>query len=251
MDGWLKEVQRRPVLCVFCSSLAFRLLQTLLKFLPRPHAVRCDPWKNYKWKNLSVSLVHSLLTGTWAVFCVFQYPEMVYDLNLSFTPASYLLVIISTGYFIQDAVDIIISGYARESWEFLLHHVMVIWTFLYAVLTWHYVAGAVVALFVEVNSIFLHLRLMLKMAGVAQDSLLYTINKFINLTTYISFRLGAQSYLTWYILVNFSQLVHAGYFLVSMMLMNIMILIYFYRLLRTDFFSKHSHSNGVRKFVQD
>ncbi|GAA6105627.1 ras-related protein Rab-34 isoform X1 [Tachysurus ichikawai] len=67
MDGWLKEVQRQPLLCVFCSSLAFRLLQTLLKFLPRPHTVNCDQWKSYKWKNLSVSLVHSLLTGTWAV----------------------------------------------------------------------------------------------------------------------------------------------------------------------------------------
>ncbi|KAK2827193.1 hypothetical protein Q7C36_018119 [Tachysurus vachellii] len=251
MDGWLKEVQRRPLLCVFCSSLAFRLLQTLLKFLPRPHAVNCDQWKSYKWKNLSVSVVHSLLTGTWAVSCVFQYPVMVYDLHSSFTPVSYLLVIISTGYFIQDAGDIIFSGYARESWEFLLHHVLVIWTFLYAVLTRQYVAGAVVALFVEVNSVFLHARLMLKMAGVTKDSLLYTINKFINVTTYISFRLGAQSYLTWYILVNYSWLDHAGYFLTSMMLMNIMILIYFYRLLRTDFFSKHSQSNGVRKFVQD
>ncbi len=30
-----------------------------------------------------------------------------------------------TGYFIQDAADIIFSGYAKASWEFLLHHVMV------------------------------------------------------------------------------------------------------------------------------
>lgn len=127
----------------------------------------------------------------------------------------------------------------------------VIWTFLYAVLTRHYVAGAVVALLVEVNSVFLHLRLMLKMAEVAKDSLLYTINKLLNVTTYTSFRLGAQFYLTWYILFNYSWLDHAGYFLASMMLMNIMILIYFYRLLRADFFSKHSQSNCTRKFAQD
>ncbi|XP_053504300.1 TLC domain-containing protein 1 [Ictalurus furcatus] len=251
MDGWLNEVQRRPVLYIFCSSLAFRLLQTLLKFLPRPHIVSRDPWKSYKWKNLSVSLVHSLLTGTWAIFCVFQYPVMVYELYSSFTPVSYLLIVVSTGYFIQDAVDIIVSGYARESWEFLLHHGVVIWTFLYAVLTSHYVAGAVVALFVEVNSVFLHSRLMFKMAEVAKDSHLYTINKFLNVSTYISFRLGAQFYLTWYILVNYSWLDHAGYFLASMMLMNIMILVYFYRLLRADFFSKRSQSNGIRKFAQD
>jgi len=32
---------------------------------------------------------------------------------------------LSTGYFIQDAADIIFSGYAKASWEFLLHHFMV------------------------------------------------------------------------------------------------------------------------------
>ncbi|KAF5907002.1 calfacilitin, partial [Clarias magur] len=123
MDGWLREVERRPILSVLCSSLAFMLLETLLKVLPRPHAINRDPWKSFKWKNLSVSLVHSLLTGPWAIFCVFQYPLIVYDLNSS-TPVSYLLVVVSTGYFIHDARDIMFSGYARESWEFLLHHIM-------------------------------------------------------------------------------------------------------------------------------
>ncbi|XP_062868295.1 TLC domain-containing protein 1 [Trichomycterus rosablanca] len=251
MDGWLIEVQRRPILSIFCSSVAFRLVHTLLKLLPRPRIIEFDPWKKWKWENLSVSLVHSLLTGTWSIFCVFQYPVMVYEIRSAFTPLAYLLVTVSTGYFIHDAGGIIFGGYARESWEFLLHHVLVIWTFLYAVLTSHYVAGAVLALFVEVNSVFLHLRLMLKMTGVAKDSPVYTINKLINIFTYVSFRLGAQFYLTFYIVVNYSLLDHAFYFLVSMMLMNIMMLIYFHRLLRADFFTKHCHQNGNQKFVQD
>lgn len=127
----------------------------------------------------------------------------------------------------------------------------VIGTFLYAVNTSRYVAGAVVALFVEVNSVFLHLRLLLKLAGVTKDSLIYSINKVLNVATYVSFRLGAQFYLTWYIIYNYSWLDHALYFLVSLMLMNIMILIYFYRLLCADFFPKHSHQNGIQKFAKD
>ncbi|XP_026859138.2 TLC domain-containing protein 1 [Electrophorus electricus] len=250
MDGWLSEVQRRPALFVLCSSLGFRLLHRLLQNLPRP-AVVDSPWKNWKWQNLSVSLVHSLLTGTWAILCMFQYPVIMLDLNSFYTPWSYLLIIISTGYFIQDAGDIILSGYARESWEFLLHHMLVIPPFLYVVLTSHYVGGAVVALFVEVNNIFLHLRQKLKLAGVAKDSLIYSTNKLLNFTTYVSFRLGAQFYITWYIVYNYSWLVHAFYFLVSIMLMNIMILIYFYRLLRADFFKQCNHQNGIQKFAQD
>ncbi|XP_076836513.1 TLC domain-containing protein 1 [Brachyhypopomus gauderio] len=250
MDGWLSEVQRRPVLYMFCSSLGFRLLHWLLRGLPRPAAVD-SPWKNWKWQNLSVSMAHSLLTGTWAILCVFQYPVILNDIYSFYTPLSYLLVVISTGYFIQDAGDIIFSGYTRESWEFLLHHVLVISAFLYTVLTKRYTAGAVIALFVEVNSVFLHLRLILKLAGVAKDSLIYSINKLLNFTTYVIFRLGAQFYITWYIVYNYALLDHGFYFLVAMMLMNIMMLIYFHRLLQADFFTRRSHQNGTHKFVQD
>lgn len=37
-------------------------------------------------------------------------------------PFSFLL-----GYFVQDAGDIILTGHARASWEFLLHHALVKW----------------------------------------------------------------------------------------------------------------------------
>jgi len=127
----------------------------------------------------------------------------------------------------------------------------VIWCFLYAVFTHQYVAGAVVALFVEVNSVFLHTRLLLKLAKVAQNSFLYTVNKLLNVMTYMSFRLGAQFYLTWYLIHHYSSLDHALYFLMTMMLMNIMILIYFYRLLRTDFFNKKRPHKSVPKFAED
>ncbi|XP_051956812.1 TLC domain-containing protein 1-like [Xyrauchen texanus] len=249
MDTWLIEVQKYPALYILCCSAAFRILHRLLQTVPC--TVDTDPWKTWKWKNLSVSLVHSLLTGTWAVACVIQHPVMVHEIHSTYTPLSYLLIVVSSGYFIQDAGDIIFSGYAKESWEFLLDHVLVIWCFLYAVFTHHYVAGAVVALFVEVNSVFLHARLLLKLARVAHSSLIYSINKIFILVTYVTFRLGAQFYLTWYIINNYSSLEHAFLFLVTMVLMNIMILIYFYRLLRSDFFSKRRHENSVHKFAED
>lgn len=137
-----------------------------------------------------------------------------------------------------------------------LSPLQVIWCFLYTLYTQLYVAGAVIALFVEVNSVTLHLRLMLKLAS-AQSSTMYHINKFANLLTYVTFRLCTQFYLTWYIVHNYSWLDHGGYFLASMIVMNIMILIYFYRLLRADLFSSKKSSAGLngtqnsRKFLSD
>lgn len=147
--------------------------------------------------------------------------------------------------------------YEKNNTTYLcLSPLQVIWCFLYALYTQLYVAGAVIALFVEVNSVTLHLRLLLKLAD-AQSSTMYHVNKYANLLTYVTFRLSTQFYLTWYIFHNYSWLDHGGYFLISMIVMNIMIMIYFYRLLRADFFSWRKNSvrqNGTynsRKFLSD
>lgn len=229
----------------------------MLQRLPVPKVVKHNEQLSWKWRNLSVSMVHSLLTGAWALTCVVVWPDTLRDIHSYHTPLSYLLVCVSTGYFVQDAGDIILTGHARASWEFLLHHALVIWCFVYALYTELYVAGAVIALLVEVNSVTLHLRLMLKLAA-AQGSSVYYVNKFANLVTYVTFRLSTQFYLTWYIVHNYSRLDHGGYFLASLIVMNIMILIYFYRLLRADFFSRSQSSagqngthNNSRKFITD
>lgn len=258
MDVLLPVLKSHTGPSVLVFSLVFRVVHRLLLRLPLPKVVKQNDLHSWKWRNLSVSMVHSLLTGAWAVTCVVVWPETLSDLHYYHTPLSYLLVCVSTGYFIQDAGDIILTGHARGSWEFLIHHTLVISCFLYALYTHLYVAGAVVALLVEVNSVTLHLRLMLKLAG-AHSSSIYYINKFANIITYVLFRLSAQFYLTWYIIQNYSRLEHGGYFLFSMIVMNIMISIYFYRLLRSDFFSMSKssagqnwmHNNNSRKFLND
>ncbi|KAG7266431.1 hypothetical protein CRUP_030654 [Coryphaenoides rupestris] len=228
----MKVLHDHPGAVVLVVSLLFRVVHRLLQRLPVPKVVRMDEFRAWKWKNLSVSLVHSTLTGAWALSCVLIWPETLHNLHSYYTFASYMLVCVSTGYFVQDAGDIILSGHARGSWEFLIHHVLV------------YVSGAVVALFVELNSITLHTRLMLKLAE-EQASAAYRVNKLLNLFTYVGFRLIAQAYLTWYIVRNYSWLDHAGFFLACMVAMNTMILIYFYRLLRADFCPRARRGSGA------
>ncbi|XP_028857369.1 TLC domain-containing protein 1 [Denticeps clupeoides] len=248
----MEALQLHPGPWVAAFALAFRAVHRLLQALPLPEGVERDAFRTWKWRNLSVSLVHSLLTGPWAVGCMLMRPEMMSNIYSSFTPLSYLLVCVSSGYFVQDTFDIMFMGHARGSWEFLLHHALVIWCFLYSLFRRRYVAGAVLALFVEVNSVTLHARLLLKLAG-AQGSPLYAANKVANLFTYVAFRLSAQGYITWYIVQNFSWLDHAGYFLATILLMNAMILVYFYRLLRADFFrlAQNGGPRGGAKFITD
>ncbi|XP_029963493.1 TLC domain-containing protein 1 [Salarias fasciatus] len=257
MEALLPLLKGHPGPSVLVFALLFRLVSWVQRRTPVPQLVKQDEFRHWRWRNLSLSLVHSLLTGTWALTCAAASPQLLIRLDSYHTPLSYLLVCVSSGYFVQDAADIILSGHARGSWEFLLHHAMVICCFVYTLYTERYVAGAVVALFVEVNSVTLHLRLLLKLAA-AQSSLFYRLVKFINIFTYVAFRLPSQFYLTWYIVHNYSRLTHGGFFLACMTIMNVMILVYFYRLLRSDFFpprkskvEETGQPNGVKRFLRD
>ncbi|XP_069471417.1 TLC domain-containing protein 1 isoform X3 [Ambystoma mexicanum] len=235
-----------PLLLVVCSALAFRVLSRLLHALPVPKLVEKDWTRTWRWRNLSVSMVHSLLTGPGAVLCVLQFPDILTNVKDCSPKPAYLLLCASLGYFLMDAADIIMNGQAKASWEFLLHHALVISSFTYAAFTGRYVAGTTIALFVEVNSIFLHTRLMLKLCS-AQDSPLYRVNRYLNLLTFISFRLGAHAFLTWYLLWNFLTLPHGTFFMTTVGTIDIVILVYFYRLVRADFFPKTKHLQGVRE----
>ncbi|XP_074496048.1 TLC domain-containing protein 1 [Sebastes fasciatus] len=257
MDTLVTVLKSHTGPSVVLFALVFRVIHKLLQRLPVPKIVKQDWERTWKWRNLSVSLVHSMLTGPWALTCCVLSPETLSNID-HHTPLSYLLVCISTGYFVHDASDIILSGHARASWEFLLHHELVLSCFLYALYTELYLSGAVIALFVEFNSVTLHLRLLLKLMT-AQSSSVYYVNKFINIFTFVVFRLGAQAYLTWYFINNYTTLDHGAYIFASLMVMNIMILIYFYRLLRTDFFSRRhtsvgqngTYNNNSKKFPCD
>lgn len=66
MDGLIPVLKSHPGSSVLVFSLLFRVVHCLLQMLPVPKAVKQNDL-SWKWKNLSVSMVHSLLTGTWAL----------------------------------------------------------------------------------------------------------------------------------------------------------------------------------------
>lgn len=67
MDGIFFMLEQNPFFSVLLFSLMFRVVHHLLRKLPLPKVVEHDELRSWKWRNLSVSLVHSLLTGPWAI----------------------------------------------------------------------------------------------------------------------------------------------------------------------------------------
>ncbi|XP_075417429.1 TLC domain-containing protein 1 [Tenrec ecaudatus] len=239
------------LLLLLAATLTFRALRRALCRLPLPAHVRADPLRTWRWHNLLVSFAHSIVSGVWALLCIRQTPEMLVEIETAWSLSGYLLVCFSAGYFIHDTVDIVLSHQTRASWEYLVHHVMAMGAFCSGIFWSRFVGGGVLTLLVEVSNIFLTMRMMMKINN-AQDHLLYRVNKYVNLVMYFLFRLAPQAYLTSFFLQYAGQR-NLGAFLLSILLMlDVMILIYFSRLLRSDFCPERAPSQRHKdKFLTE
>ncbi|KAI1231856.1 TLC domain-containing protein 2, partial [Lamprotornis superbus] len=167
----------------------------------------------------------------------YLYPELSNDLVSTHPPGAHSLVAVSVGYFLEDFVDMLCNQKLHQSWELLFHHSVVIICFGIAVLLHQYVGFALVALLVEINSIFLHLRQILLMANLVHTTC-YRLNSLINLGTYVVFRMATLAWMTRWLFLNRHNVPPAAYAVgtVGMAIMTPMNIILFYRLLRSDFF---------------
>ncbi|NWY65337.1 TLCD2 protein, partial [Erithacus rubecula] len=224
------------LLVVAGSFAAFRLLNRgLERLVPPPPSARHKRWK---WRNIWTSLAHSALPGTHSLSpCRFYlHPELSHDLVSKHPPGAHSLVAVSVGYFLEDFVDMLCNQKLHQSWELLFHHSVVIICFGIAVLLHQYVGFALVALLVEINSIFLHLRQILLMANLVHTTC-YRLNSLINLGTYVVFRMATLAWMSRWLFLNRHNVPPAAHAVgtLGMAIMTPMNIVLLYRLLRSDF----------------
>uniref|UniRef100_A0A8C4UPG8 TLC domain containing 2 n=1 Tax=Falco tinnunculus TaxID=100819 RepID=A0A8C4UPG8_FALTI len=226
------------LLLVAGSFAAFRLLNRgLERLVPPPPSARRNRWK---WRNIWTSLAHSVLSGGGALGVPCHSPSW---------PPSLLMASLIPGYFLEDFVDMLCNQKLHQSWELLFHHSVVSLPVAPEGQTLalvppgglgdrsRYVGFALVALLVEINSIFLHLRQILLMANLVHTTC-YRLNSIINLGTYVVFRIATLAWMTHWLFLNRENVPPATYAVgtVGMAIMTPMNIILFYRLLRSDFF---------------
>ncbi|XP_038184225.1 TLC domain-containing protein 2 [Arvicola amphibius] len=172
------------LLVVGASFAAFRGLHWGLQLLPTPETAR-DLWM---WRNIFVSLMHSLLSGAGALVGLWLYPQMVIDPIHGHPSWAVVLVAVSVGYFLADGADMLWNQNLAQAWDLLCHHLVVVSCLSTAVLSGHFVGFAVVSLLLELNSICLHVRKLLLLSHKA-SSLAFRVISWATLTTLALFRL--------------------------------------------------------------
>ncbi|KAK3932495.1 TLC domain-containing protein 2, partial [Frankliniella fusca] len=135
----------------------------------------------------------------------YEIPEMRVDLINSYSPLAQGVISLSVGYFFYDFFDMAIHNLKRSS-ELLVHHCLVISCFGLSLCTHFYQGYSLVALLVEVNSIFLHLRQMMLLYGIQKTSSIYKLNGILNIVTFIIFRVFTMGWMLQWLVSHRTEL---------------------------------------------
>jgi len=170
-----------------------------------------------------------------------------YHMPLSLFMLWRILIILSTfclGYFIHDFIDMALNHRKKSSFELMIHHFFVITCFGLAELTHRYVGYAVVALLVEVNSVFLHLRQLMIIQGVSRQHPIYRLNSLFNIGTFLIFRILTLGWMTRWLVLHRDQVPFFAYTMGSIALAVIVLMniVLFFRILQVDFLNKKGRS---------
>lgn len=222
-------------LVIVGGAATFALVNTLSGQVVPPSANKTHQQK-WKWRNVATSMVHSIITGIWAVSVFIGDPYLTEDLQRKFTASSYSLVCFSIGYFIYDALDMIINHRKRSTYELLLHHSLVVFCYSVAIISKQFVAFVALSLIVEVNSVFLHARQLLIITSEPKHSSRYKINALLNVVTFLVFRIILLSWMTRWMALNRNQI--SWWFLfvafVGLGIIDIMNVVLFCRIVYVD-----------------
>ncbi len=162
---------KSAVLGLLCSIIFFQCIGILMTKIGTPPCIRKD--KQWKYRNIFVSFIHSTIIGTWCMIVNAIYPGISEDLVEFVNLPCFAMVCLSTGYFIYDFIDTVWNQPISRHWEVLLHHIAIGSIFSYNLIQYKCIGLSSLVLLGEVTAIFLHGRKLLQLRHVDPDSLLY------------------------------------------------------------------------------
>nr|CAD7438517.1 unnamed protein product [Timema bartmani]CAD7461066.1 unnamed protein product [Timema tahoe] len=150
-----------------------------------------------------------------------------------------------TGYFVYDLMDMMINHRKRSSYELMVHHVVVIICFGLSVMTRYYLGYGLMALLVEVNSIFLHIRQLMLVQSLRKSHILYRLNSLLTIGTFIVFRITTLGWMTRWLVLHRDELSVTAFTIgsASMPVIMVMNIVLFLRILNSDYRQRQPTNN--------
>ncbi|KAI1285596.1 TLC domain-containing protein 1 [Halotydeus destructor] len=209
---------------------------------------------NLALEKLRCLLHHSSLSGTLGLICLWLQPALLDDIIGGYSEFAYITVCVTFGYFWYDTVDLILnSDKEKSNRELVVHHAFALTSASILVYTKTFVGFGVVSLMIELHSVTLHARVLLKLYTRSQITLAYQIVKWSNIFTFFVFRFATIFYLFYalhrdrysafnYVIYTFLCLATTVIFLLSCQL--------FMRVLQADFLPKKVEKKTTEELLE-
>lgn len=189
----------------FISTTCFMVYSFILHKIWTVPSMVAERKTNSRWNNIVVSLTHSVLSSIGCLYCFYMDPTLTSDIIHRYSTRSFIVASFSLGYFVHDLIHALKYQQFATSWEIILHHSVVILCFGVSVTAQKFLGYVIVALLCEINSIFLHSRMIMKLSGICNQSVIYRVNSLINIGTYVLFRICTLTWMTRWLIINYKH----------------------------------------------
>ena len=237
------NISNLELISILLSAVVFQgLSRIIVRYNVIPKAV--DNEKTLVWFNVFLSFIHSSYASFACLLCFYMEPRLAYPSQMD-NPGSLkvrIFAYITLGYFFHDLVHTLRSFSWRKSWGVIFHHVWMIWGYYIFSLDMNKQNIIIVGLAAEINTVFLHLRQLLKLAKISLSTRIYQVNKWINVMTFFIFRFPAFGwmFLYFFCFTDYTKTYNAALAAIGCFEMNIFNLIVFGRIIYTDFIVQKS-----------
>lgn len=228
-------------LSVLVSAFTFQLLNfCAVYYNVIPESV--DVKKKMVWFNVLLSLVHSFYASVACVICLCTEPYLAWPSQMD-VPGSGLIKtagLITLGYFFYDLIHTLRSFAARKSIGVIFHHVWVIWGYCIISVDLNKQNPVIIGMIAEINTIFLHIRQLFRLAKVSSQTRIYKVNSWMNFITFIVFRFPAFGWMFFYffLFTDYTKTYNSAFAMIGCFQMTIFNTILLARLIYTDKFSE-------------
>ncbi|CEF65784.1 TRAM/LAG1/CLN8 homology domain-containing protein [Strongyloides ratti] len=208
------------------------------------------PEKRWRIVNEIVSLLHSIVCGFWTIFVLIESYHKFNDYVNGFSYNGALLCMVSLGYFISDMIDTLVNERSFKMFELITHHTLSIIGVLLPFTIKKYMIFVLMGLIMEINSIFLHIRLLMMYKNIDKRKKSYKIVSILSIVTFVIFRILPNIYLVIMFIYFFASgknetiiaAILIFFIIFGLMLSNIVM---FIRLIKSDYFTKKNKKNST------
>jgi len=244
-----------PIWMIMYILLSFYFFTELNRIIKSNNIDKKDRKINWLRQNTLISFIHAFICSILIIISVLRAPEIFQDPLSHSNHFNYISIAFTIGYFLYDFNDCIQNS-TSPIFAILIHHIIVIIFFTHVLFHTRNIGYAIYGLSIEINSVFLHARRLLRLyspitTSIYYNNLLKILIDIGNYITFILFRFGIIiiGLRALYFQQNRLHPIVHMFTVLAGLAIGILNIVLLYRLIKNQFFAKSKLKKSEEKIL--